>query len=65
MHTIWHRFYFKYHKEDYEKSLAIHQRILELLSAEHPDPETVDNVVREHIRSGYRRFIQYLEDQPA
>lgn len=65
MHTIWHRFYFKYHKEDYEKSLTIHQRILELLSAEHPDPEQVDHVVREHIHSGYRRFIQYLEDQPA
>lgn len=65
MHTIWHRFYFKYHKEDYEKSLAIHQRILDLLSVPHPDPDQVEAVVREHIISGYRRFIQYLEDQPA
>ncbi len=65
MHTIWHRFYFKYHKEDYEKSLAIHQRILELMSAPAPDPVEVERVVREHINSGYQRFIQYLEDQAS
>lgn len=65
MHTIWHRFYFKYHKEDFKKSMAIHTRILGLLEAEAPEPDEVEAVVREHIHSGYRRFIHYLEDQSA
>jgi DNA-binding GntR family transcriptional regulator len=62
MHTIWHRFYFKYHQEDYEKSLAIHHKILELLSDSDSDPQFLEEIVREHIMAGYDRFRSYLEE---
>lgn len=62
MHTIWHRFYFKYHQEDYEKSLAIHHKILEMLSDRGSDPQSLEETVRDHIMAGYKRFKSYLEE---
>ena len=62
MHTIWHRFYFKYHTEDYVSSLAIHHKILELLSSPNSDPGEIEATVRMHIMAGYRRFKGYLEE---
>lgn len=63
MHTIWHRFYFKYHTDDYDKSLAIHHKILKLFSNRKSDPFLVEEVVKEHIMAGYQRFIDYLKEQ--
>ena len=64
MHTIWHRFYFQYHEEDFDKSLAIHFEILDFLHTTPINERRVEAAIREHLAKGFERFIDYLKEHP-
>lgn len=65
MQTVWHRFYFQYHQEDFEKSLEIHHGILKLLRAKPINEKEVAAAIRDHLARGFERFIDYLKEHPA
>jgi len=65
MQTIWHRFYFQYHEEDFDKSLAIHHGILELLQVTPINEKKVEAAIRDHLAKGFERFIDYLKEPPT
>jgi DNA-binding GntR family transcriptional regulator len=62
MHTIWHRYYFQYHGEDFAKSLAVHRKILGMMADASTDPDSIERVVKNHIVAGYRRFLEYIRE---
>lgn len=63
MHSIWHRFSYQYYKEDFQKSLAIHRKILALFREKDPDEEVIERTVRQHIEVALKRFLLYLQEQ--
>ena len=63
MHGMWYRFCYQYYKEDFQKSLAAHHRILDLLRNRDADPNEIGDMVRRHIEAGMDRFLVYLEEQ--
>jgi len=63
MHTMWYRFSYKYYKEDFNKSLKIHEKILNLFKSRKSDPKKIEDVVRNHIEVAVERFLAYLEEQ--
>jgi len=63
MHAMWYRFSYKYYKEDFNKSLKIHKRILDLFKTKKSDPKKIEDVVRNHIEVAVERFLVYLEEQ--
>ncbi len=65
MHSMWHRFSYKYYKEDFDASLAVHGKILGLFQAPGSPSEEVAQVVRNHIEVALERFMAYLEEQEA
>jgi DNA-binding GntR family transcriptional regulator len=65
MQTLWHRFYFQYHQEGFERSLSIHHGILELLHARPINEKEVETAIREHLVMGYERFVDYLKEHAA
>ena len=65
MQTLWHRFYFQYHREDFQKSLSIHRSILDLLHEKPIDEKKVEKAMQDHLAKGFDRFIIYLKDQNA
>jgi DNA-binding GntR family transcriptional regulator len=62
MQTLWHRFYFQYHQEGFEKSISIHRGILELLHAKPINKKEVETAIRDHLAKGYERFVDYLKE---
>ena len=65
MHGMWYRFCYQYYKEDFQKSLAIHQRILSLLRNRGADPNEIEEMVKSHIEAGMDRFLVYLEEHES
>ena len=63
MHTMWYRFSYKYYKEDFDKSLQIHEKILNLFKTKKSDPKKIEDIVRNHIEVAVDRFLAYLEEQ--
>ncbi len=63
MHSLWHRFSYKYYKEDFHKSLAVHQEILDLFKDQGADKQELEKVVRDHIQVALGRFLAYLDEQ--
>ena len=62
MHTMWYRFSYKYYKEDFNKSLKIHEKILNLYKTKKSDTKKIEDVVRNHIEVAVERFLAYLEE---
>ena len=62
LHSMWLRFSYKYYQEDLPKSLAVHQKIFELLSNPETDQEKLRFLVVSHIEAGMERFLEYLEN---
>ncbi len=62
MHTMWYRFSYKYYKEDFNKSLKIHEKILNLFKTKKSDTKKIEDVVRNHIEVAVERFLAYLEE---
>nr|HID58003.1 GntR family transcriptional regulator [Desulfobacterales bacterium] len=65
MHSVWHRFSYQYYKEDFQRSLIIHKKILDLFRNEDSDAQEIENMVRWHIEIALDRFLAYLEEQQS
>jgi hypothetical protein len=63
MHSMWYRFSYQYYKEDFRKSLAIHQKILNLFKNKDSDENEIEYGVRNHIEIAVDRFLDYLKEQ--
>lgn len=63
MHTMWYRFSHQYYKEDFNKSLVVHKKILKLLKGPKTKEKELEDVVRNHIAVALDRFLVYLEKQ--
>lgn len=63
-HALWYRFSYQYYQEDLERSLAIHEKILELFQEKDPKrSQELEVMVRAHIEEAMDRFLSYLEEQ--
>ena len=63
MHSMWYRFSYQYYKEDFRKSLTIHQKILNLFKNKKSDENEIEYGVRNHIEIAVDRFLDYLKEQ--
>jgi len=61
MHSMWHRFSYRYYQEDLEKSVAVHRDILDLLKNPESDGDEIENLVRSHIDVALEKFLTYLD----
>jgi DNA-binding GntR family transcriptional regulator len=61
MHRLWYFLSFHYHKEDFKKSLAIHNKILKLFEGAKSDTKELENLVRTHIDEALDFFIDYIQ----
>lgn len=60
MQNMWHRFSYKYYREDMEKSLDDHKRIYQAFSLPQSDPVRCRKLVEDHINIALDRFLEYL-----
>ena len=65
MHSMWYQFCYQYYKEDFQKSLIVHHRILNLFRNRETDPNEIRDTVTRHIEAGMDRFLVYLEEQES
>ena len=63
VHTMWYRFSYQYYKEDFNKSLKIHERILHPFKGKKTNSKELEDAVRDHIEVAAERFLVYLEEQ--
>jgi len=63
MHSVWHRFCYQYYKEDFQKSIDIHRKILAFFQDPHSGEQKIEKTVREHIEVALERFLAFLEMQ--
>lgn len=61
MHNIWYRLSYQYYQEDLEKNLSVHEHIFQLFSDPASDPQTLADVVQQHIEIASEKFLAYLE----
>jgi DNA-binding GntR family transcriptional regulator len=61
MHMIWNRYSTNYFKENFKKSLQVHEKLLEYFREKRVKPEVVDKAVREHIEAALDSFLRYLD----
>jgi DNA-binding GntR family transcriptional regulator len=61
MKNLWYTLHYKYYMEDLNKSLEIHQRILEQYRDPQTDPEAIRSLVEHHINIALDKFIDYVE----
>jgi DNA-binding GntR family transcriptional regulator len=57
--SLWFRFAFLYFHEAYGYSIKKHKEILRLFARK--DKEKVETVMRQHIETGMKRFLEFLE----
>ena len=62
LHSLWYQFCYKYYKEDFQKSLRIHQKILDLFHDKNSNEQAIEKTVSNHITIALDRFISYLEE---
>jgi DNA-binding GntR family transcriptional regulator len=63
MHSLWYRFSYQYYQEDLHRSLAVHQKIFDLLRNKDADKHEIGNLVQAHIQTACQSFIDYLDEQ--
>lgn len=61
MHSLWHRFSYRYYQEDLQKSVAVHRDILDLLQNPESDGDRIETLVRRHIDEALNKFLTYLD----
>lgn len=61
MHSLWHRFSYRYYQEDLQKSMAVHRDILDLLKNPESDGNEIEKLVRDHIDVALEKFLTYLD----
>ena len=62
MHRLWYFLSFHYHKEDFKKSLAVHQKILKLFEGQNTDVNELEILVRTHIDEALDFFLEYIKN---
>lgn len=62
MHRLWYFVSFQYHKEDFKKSLAVHNKILKLFEGKNTDVNELENLVRTHIDKALDFFLDYIQN---
>ena len=63
MHSLWYRFAYQYYQEDLKKNLAVHQKIFDLFSDPHSDPNELEDLIKNHIEVANEKFLKYLKEQ--
>ena len=63
MHSLWYRFFYQYYREDLNKSLAAHKKILNLFKGKKTDPLVLAASVQDHIEAALEHFQGYLVAQ--
>ena len=61
MHSLWHRFSYRYYQEDLQKSMTVHREILDLLKNPESDGDEIEKLVRDHIDVALEKFVTYLD----
>lgn len=61
VHSLWHRFSYRYYQEDTLKAVSVHRRILNLLKNPGSDAAEIEKVVRNHILVALEKFLTYLD----
>ena len=61
MHRLWYFVSFQYHKEDFKKSLSVHNKILKLFEGRNTDANELENLVRTHIDQALDFFLDYIQ----
>jgi DNA-binding GntR family transcriptional regulator len=61
IHSLWHRFSYRYYQEDLQKSMAVHRDILDLLQNPESDGDEIEALVRRHIDEALEKFMTYLD----
>ena len=61
MHTLWHRYTYHYYKEDFDRSLEVHKKILDLFKNRRTRQETVEKAVRKHIEEALQPFLRAMD----
>ena len=62
MHTLWHRYTYKYYKEDFKNSLMIHRKIINLFKEKKSPPEEIEQAVRQHIEVALDPFLKAMKE---
>lgn len=63
-HALWYRFSYQYYQEDLARSLAIHEKILEIFrNKDIRKSRDLEEMVRVHIEEAMERFLSYLGEQ--
>ncbi len=62
MHTLWHRYTYKYYEQDFENSLKVHRRIIDLLKQKDSSLDEIEKLVREHIEMALESFLDSMRD---
>lgn len=57
--SLWFRFSYKWHQENYERAIPLHENILEFF--EKGTADAVESLVRMHISENQSRYIEFLE----
>ena len=61
MHTLWHRYTYQYYKEDFENSLMIHRKIIDLFKKKEVSPDEIEKAIRNHIEAALGPFLSAME----
>ena len=61
MHSLWHRFSYRYYQEDLKKSMTVHRDILDLFKNPESDGDEIEKLVRGHIDVALEKFLTYLD----
>jgi hypothetical protein len=62
MHRLWYFLSFQYHRQDFKKALAVHNKILKLFEGKNTDPSELENRVRFHIDEALGFFLDYIKN---
>lgn len=60
LHTLWHRFSYRYYKDHPEHSLGVHKKIIEMFETADTNPDELERVVRHHIEDAAEDFVTYF-----
>ena len=58
-HSMWYRFSYKWHQQNYKRAISCHNTILDLFQK--GDADAVEIMVRTHILENQKRFVEFLE----
>ena len=62
MHATWHRYYFKFHAENFAAFLTGHTYMLEMFSNPITDPGYVEHYVKKSIMITQKQFLKYIDE---